>query len=59
MEFEKTLPDHERTTTDGWTILEKAVLEHNLIAIGNVFVNISFEQLAQLLNIEVPRVSDI
>ncbi|VDD92486.1 unnamed protein product [Enterobius vermicularis] len=57
VEFEKTLPDHERTTTDGWTILEKAVLEHNLIAIGNVFVNISFEQLAQLLNIEAERMA--
>uniref|UniRef100_A0A0N5A823 COP9 signalosome complex subunit 4 n=1 Tax=Syphacia muris TaxID=451379 RepID=A0A0N5A823_9BILA len=54
-EFEKTLPEHERTFVDGGSILEKAVVEHNIIAIGNIFVNISFDQLAQLLNIEVSR----
>lgn len=51
-EFSNMLAEHQKATTaDGSSILERAVIEHNLIAVSKIYKNISFEQLGMLLDI--------
>ncbi|VBB34572.1 unnamed protein product, partial [Acanthocheilonema viteae] len=52
MEFEKSLSSHQRITRGDWSLLQRAVIEHNFTAVSKIFTNISFEQLAKLLNID-------
>jgi len=51
-EFADLLAPHQQaTTSDGSTILDRAVVEHNIVAVSKLYKNISFEQLGILLNI--------
>ncbi len=51
-EFESLLQPHQKaTTSDGSTILEHAVVEHNLLAASKLYNNITFEGLGALLEI--------
>lgn len=51
-EFSELLAPHQKaTTTDGSSILDRAVVEHNLLAVSKLYKNISFEQLGILLDI--------
>lgn len=45
------LPHQKATTSDGSSILDRAVVEHNIVAVSKLYKNISFEQLGILLNI--------
>ena len=38
-------------------VLERAVIEHNMLAASKLYTNISFEQLGALLGIEATKVS--
>uniref|UniRef100_A0A2P2HXT4 COP9 signalosome complex subunit 4 n=2 Tax=Hirondellea gigas TaxID=1518452 RepID=A0A2P2HXT4_9CRUS len=52
IEFQAMLqPHHLATTADGWTILERAVTEHNMIAASKLYTNIKFNELGALLQI--------
>ena len=43
--FGKDLKDHQKAkTSDGSTVLEKAVIEHNLLAGSRVYNNIKFDE---------------
>lgn len=57
MEFEKSLSSHQRVTHDGWSLLQRAIIEHNFTAVSKIFTNITFGQLAKLLNIDRVQVS--
>lgn len=61
--FESFLSEHQKaTTSDGFTYLEKAVIEHNLLAIGKIYENIVLSELSNILLIDERRtekVSDI
>lgn len=48
---EKLKPHHLATTSDGSTVLDRAVLEHNLIAASRLYENIAFESLGALLGV--------
>ncbi|CAK9300175.1 unnamed protein product [Gordionus sp. m RMFG-2023] len=59
-EFEKSLPHHQKAQNiDGTTILEKAIMQHNLLSASNIYLNISFEQLALLLEISEDKAESI
>ena len=48
--FAGMLKPHQRaTTSDGSTVLEKAVVEHNLAACAALYCNISTQQLGTIL----------
>ncbi|CAM9827731.1 unnamed protein product, partial [Chrysoparadoxa australica] len=48
--FEATLMTHQKATMgDGLTILERAVVEHNMVAAARVYENVRFEELGNLL----------
>ena len=56
-EFEALLQPHQKAcTTDGLgsTILDRAVIEHNLLSASKLYNNITFEELGSLL--EIPPV---
>ena len=51
--IEENLERHQKATlSDGSTILDRAVIEHNVLAASRVYDNISFTGLAELLEIE-------
>ncbi|KAJ8932493.1 hypothetical protein NQ314_014625 [Rhamnusium bicolor] len=51
-DFEALLQPHQKASTiDGSTILDRAVIEHNLLSASKLYNNISFEELGALLEI--------
>ena len=51
-DFASTLLAHQRgPSQDGTSILERAVIEHNLLAVSKIYKNISFNELGNLLGI--------
>uniref|UniRef100_X1ZGW4 COP9 signalosome complex subunit 4 n=1 Tax=Capitella teleta TaxID=283909 RepID=X1ZGW4_CAPTE len=51
-EFSELLLQHQKAvTSDGSTILDRAVIEHNLLSASKLYNNISFEELGALLAI--------
>lgn len=43
------------TLEDGSTVLDRAVIEHNMLAASKLYNNISFEQLGALLGIDAAK----
>ncbi|KAI1819865.1 hypothetical protein F4861DRAFT_534128 [Xylaria intraflava] len=57
--FAQDLAPHQlATTSDGSTVLAKAVVEHNLLAASRLYSNIGFEALAVLLGLDTVRAED-
>ena len=52
---EKLKPHQLAQTADGSTVLDKAVLEHNLLATSRLYENIGFDELGTLLGIDADR----
>jgi len=54
--FAAELKDHQLAkTADGSTVLDKAVLEHNLLAVSRLYQNISIRNLGLLLGVNAER----
>lgn len=50
--FENMLEDHQKATAQGGlTVLDKAVLEHNIQVVSNIYQTITFEGLGTFLGI--------
>jgi COP9 signalosome complex subunit 4 len=52
---EKLAPHQRAKTADGSTVLDKAVLEHNLLAVSRLYRNMYTKQLGQLLGVSADR----
>ncbi|KAL7544686.1 hypothetical protein ACHAWF_008055 [Thalassiosira exigua] len=51
-QFESSLADHQKAImSDGLTIVERGVLEHNMVAVSKLYTSIYFAQLAELLGV--------
>jgi len=51
--FEHTLEPHQKAVlADGSTVLERAVIEHNILAASKLYDNVLFEELGKLLEID-------
>ena len=46
----------QATTADGSSILDRAVIEHNILSASKLYNNISFEELGRLLTIPPAKV---
>jgi len=44
---------------DGYSILDKAVMEHNLIAIARIYENISIDEVAAILSLEPEKAEKV
>lgn len=54
--FEASLSVHHKALTgEGFTVLEKAVIEHNMLATGKIYDNISFEELGNILHLDTNK----
>lgn len=54
--FASGLKEHQLAkTSDGSTVLDKAVLEHNLLAVSRIYANIKFQDLGALLGVDADR----
>lgn len=49
----------QQLTADGFAILEKAVIEHNMAATGRVYDNIRFSELGRILGLDENRVEKV
>jgi len=59
-EFESTLAEHQtRKSKEGWTLLEKAVIDNNLLAASNVYTNISMSNLGIVLGVSAEKAEEI
>ena len=58
--FAATLVPHQKALLeDGSTVLDRAVVEHNMLAVSKLYTNISFEQLGALLDIDSEKAERI
>lgn len=56
--FAKELKEHQMAiTSDGTTVLDRAVIEHNLLSASKLYHNISFAELGSLLDISPEKAS--
>ncbi|XP_074602699.1 COP9 signalosome complex subunit 4-like [Brevipalpus obovatus] len=54
-QFNDMLASHQKATTaDGSSILDRAIIEHNLLSASKLYNNITFDELGAILEIE-PR----
>lgn len=59
-EFEALLQPHQKAVTvDGSTILDRAIIEHNLLSASKLYNNITFEELGALLEIQPSKAEKI
>ncbi|XP_033644170.1 COP9 signalosome complex subunit 4-like [Asterias rubens] len=59
-EFAALLQPHQKATTaDGSSILDRAVIEHNLLSASKLYNNITFEELGALLEIPPAKAEKI
>ena len=58
--FEASLAAHQKAmTSDGFTIPEKAVIEHNMLATGKIYDNITFTELGNILRLDAARAEKV
>ncbi|KAI9320763.1 putative COP9 signalosome complex subunit [Dichotomocladium elegans] len=59
-EFFATLqPHHRAKLADGTTVFDRAIREHNLLSASKIYNNITFDELAALLNISAEKAEEI
>lgn len=59
-EFEGMLMPHQKATTaDGSTLVDRAIIEHNLLAVSKLYNNIKFKELGNLFDISADKAEKI
>lgn len=57
---EKHLEEHQRAVgEDGYTVLQRALLEHNILVLSKIYMNISFVQIGKFLDIDPRKAENI
>jgi len=60
IQFEDSLADHQKAIMgDGLTIFQRALIEHNMVAVSQIYSSIYFGALGQLLGISTERTENI
>jgi COP9 signalosome complex subunit 4 len=60
VKFEASLADHQKAIMgDGMTILERAVLEHNMLAVSKLYSSIYFSELGRILGVDAFKAEKI
>ncbi|RDD47177.1 COP9 signalosome complex subunit 4 [Trichoplax sp. H2] len=60
LEFDAMLMSHQKaTTSDGSSILDRAVIEHNLLSASKLYKNITFLELGRLLEISPEKAEKV
>jgi COP9 signalosome complex subunit 4 len=54
------LNDHQKARgQDGYSVLERSILEHNILVSSKIYLNISFEQIGRFLDIQPDKAENI
>lgn len=53
------LPHQQATNSEGFSLLQKAVMEHNMLATSKIYDNIRFSELGNILNLDPRRAEKI
>ena len=57
---DEQLQDHQKATgEDGYTVLQRALLEHNILVLSRIYLNISFESMGKQLDISAGKAESI
>ena len=60
LKFEDSLAPHQKAIMgDGLTIVERAVIEHNMVAVSKLYTSIYFSELGGILGVEAERAEKI
>lgn len=60
VKFEASLADHQKAVMgDGMTIVERAVLEHNMLAVSKLYSSIYFSELGRILGVDALKAEKI
>ena len=60
VQFESSLADHQKAVMgDGLTIMERGVVEHNMLSVANLYDTIYLAELANVLGVPVPKAEKI
>ena len=58
--FEQSLADHQKAVMgDGLTIVQRAIIEHNMVAVGKLYDSIYLTELGVLLGVSPDRVDKL
>lgn len=57
--FEGELLDHQKTSLNGITILQRAVTEHNVLSASRVYTSVSFAELGTILETDAKQAERI
>lgn len=58
--FENSLSDHQRAImSDGLTIIQRAIIEHNMVAVSHLYQTIFFDELGVLLDVSNERAETV
>lgn len=58
--FENSLADHQKAVMgDGLTIFQRAIIEHNMVAVSRIYSNIHLASLAVLLNLSPEKTEKV
>ena len=58
--FESTLQEHQKAVMgDGLTIMERGVVEHNMIAVSKLYQSIYFTELAKVLSVSPEKAENL
>ena len=59
-QFESILLPHQKAKTpDGSTLVDRAIIEHNLLAVSKLYNNIRFKELGNLFDITASKAEKI
>lgn len=49
----------EAITHEGWTLVQRAVIEHNLLAVSALYRSVTFENLGKILGISAAKAEKV
>ena len=53
------MPHHRAITVEGWTLVQRAVIEHNLLAVSVLYRSVTFDNLGKLLGIPAGKAEKV
>lgn len=57
-EFKDTLEEYQNVMKQGYTVLERAIIEHNILCTSKLYMNITFTELGNFLGISPDKAED-
>jgi len=53
------MPHHRAITVEGWTLVQRAVIEHNLLAVSVLYRSVTFDNLGNILGISAIKAEKV